>query len=40
MSTKRKPVSKYKSAKKFNRGTLKTKAANVRPVVMRGGIRF
>lgn len=37
---KRFPVKKYKSAKKFNKQSAKTKAANVRPVVMRGGIRF
>lgn len=36
---KRKPVNKYRSAKKFKRHAHKTKGANVAQV-MRGGIRF
>lgn len=36
----RKPVNKHKSAKTFRHGTAKTKAINVRPAPMRGGIRM
>lgn len=36
---KRKPVSKFRSAKKFRRDSRKTKAANVKGP-MRGGIRL
>lgn len=36
----RKPVNKAKSAAQFRRNTRRTKAANVKPVPMRGGIRL
>lgn len=36
----RKSVSKYHSAKKFRRNVSRTKAANVSPAPMRGGIRL
>lgn len=36
----RKPVSKSHSAKKFRRAVGRTKAANVAPMPMRGGIRL
>lgn len=36
----RKPVNKYKSAKKFRHNTSKTKGANTSPKPMRGGIRL
>lgn len=37
---KRKPVSKYRSAKKFRRDVGKTKGINMRGAPMRGGIRL
>lgn len=33
-------VNKHRASKKFNRSAGRTKAANVRPGPMRGGIRF
>lgn len=37
---KRKPVNKKKSARKFGHKSTKTKAANINPAPMRGGIRL
>lgn len=36
----RRPVSKSKSARRFRNNVKRTKAANVRPGPMRGGIRL
>jgi len=36
---KRKPVSKFKSAKKFRRNSSRTKSMNLKMGPMRGGIR-
>lgn len=36
----RNPVSKGRSARSFNRGAKRSKAANFTPVPMRGGWRF
>lgn len=40
MTLKRKPVNKHRSSKQFANKTRKTKAANVSPSPMRGGIRL
>lgn len=40
MGMQRRPVNKHSSAKKFRHNTQKTKAANVQPNPMRGGIRL
>lgn len=37
---KRSPQSKHGSAKTFRHNSAKTKAANVQPIPMRGGIRL
>lgn len=36
----RSPVNKHRSARQFNSQSARTKAANVRPGPMRGGIRL
>lgn len=36
----RRPVHKHGSAKKFRKQVGRTKAANVKPMPMRGGFRF
>lgn len=36
----RRPVSKARSAKQFRRNVGRTKAANIKPIPMRGGIRL
>jgi hypothetical protein len=40
MKLSRHKVSKYNSARKFNKSTGRTKAANVQPHPMRGGFRL
>ncbi|WNK12793.1 MAG: hypothetical protein [Microvirus sp.] len=36
----RSPVNKARSARKFRRNVGRTKAVNIRPIPMRGGIRL
>jgi len=36
----RRPINKYKAAKKFRRGSMRTKSANMRGNPMRGGWRL
>lgn len=40
LPSKRRPVNKFRSAKKFRRSVGRTRAANVRAAPMRGGIRL
>jgi len=40
MKVSRHKVSKYQSARKFNKSTGRTKAANIMPHPMRGGFRL